>query len=304
MTGAIGYRAYKIYVQERGKSGAVSFDNNNLTVKPLQFMADFVKGHLSPTQNTATERSWFFESKQTAKGTEKGLIHYGTFGFESTLVDPKTGVHQYKRKSTDVEEIPLYFEIWCPTKTDFALMAFQSFRGRSCILEVTNTMRAEYETKSPGYSLQFRKLMPSDSKGSLYSQFPVKRLHLIKKKAESNTVEKYLSNPPKVVRLEVIMSAERSGSLGVFSSIGSSLPKNAQGIVTYEGIEIDEAQADIRIGGQVRKVGVFGSDIEAGVIDLTESVTKGSDGHPTFDSMVAQSGLLLKEFAEILGVKP
>ncbi len=56
-------------------------------------------------------------------------INYGTHGFESRLKDVKTRREKYKRESTDLEEIPLYFQIWSPSSSQYAIIAFQSFQG-------------------------------------------------------------------------------------------------------------------------------------------------------------------------------
>ena len=41
---------------------------------------------------------------------------------------------------------------------------------------------------------------------------------------------------------------------------------------------------------------MFGADSEAGVIDLTEAIKRGPDGHPTFDSIYDEVKSILKDF--------
>ena len=58
------------------------------------------------------ERTWFLDPRETdGSGSSRGLVQYGTFGFESNIKDSKTKKINYGRLLTDVEEVPLYYEI-------------------------------------------------------------------------------------------------------------------------------------------------------------------------------------------------
>src|SRR5262245_48108074 len=84
-----------------------------------KFISHFIDAHRTGIQNSELERSWYFELRDEDPGNYRGYIHYGTFGFESNFVDAKTKKRNYRRKTTDVEEIPLYFEFWLPKKENF-----------------------------------------------------------------------------------------------------------------------------------------------------------------------------------------
>src|SRR5690606_27308299 len=116
--------------------------------------------------NTSLERSWYFEEiRSYSLGSSQGYVHYGTFGFESNFVDTKTQTHTYRRQVTDVEEIPLFYEFWCPPSSEYGLVAFQSFQGRSCISLVLNSMKQKFEEVNSDYIIIFKKLMPNDARG-------------------------------------------------------------------------------------------------------------------------------------------
>lgn len=68
----------------------------------------------------------------------------------------------------------------------------------------------------------------------------------------------------------------------------------------HDGIEFSEVYADVKIGGKYRPVGVFGSDTNAGVIDITEDIVRGADGHPTFQSLTTQCDKILLDFYNVL----
>lgn len=169
---------------------------------------------------------------------------------------------------------------------------------------IINQLQTAFAGENDGFSLVIKKLLPTNSKGGLYSSAPVKKLRLIKRDASKDIADRYLGNQaPQNINFEVILSAKRNRTLGNFGDLFGSLNQNAAGIVLHDGIEFGEAVAEVQIGGRYRKVGVFGSDTEAGVIDITDSVKKGKNGHPTFESVAQQSDIILIDFHNVLSSK-
>ena len=194
MAASIGIRVYKITVNKKGNSARLPFSDKSIVLSPSRFVSDFIKRHPSPTRDDELERSWYFEQKEeTSTGSSRGYVHYGTFGFESKLKDSSTKRLNYKRKVTDVEEIPLFYEFWFPPASDFGFVAFQSFSGRSCISMIMTLMREEFFKKNDGISLQFERLIPSDGEGSLFFNSPVKRLRLYKRNVSSDIADRILT---------------------------------------------------------------------------------------------------------------
>ncbi|WP_156402278.1 hypothetical protein [Caulobacter sp. Root1472] len=301
MTASIGIRAYQVTINKKGDRALTRFDSSELRVRVPEFVSGFVAKNAAVVQNTELERSWFFEPKDDdGQGNTKGYVQYGTYGFESNLVNNKTKEKNYRRKIDDVEEIPLFYEFWFPGVANFGLIAFQSFQGRSCISIVMAKMREAFEAVNPGYRLQYKKLLPNDVRGSLYYGAPVKRLRFIKRSAPSDITDRYLPNNSGGADFEVSLTARRRRSLGDLASIFETLNSSDGGLVVHDGIGFNEAVAEIKIGNAIRRVGVFGSNSDAGVIDLTDVIVKGPDGHPTFVSMAEQSDAILKDFHDIL----
>lgn len=298
MASAIGLRVYRIGVHKRGNPPLIPFDDDDLQKPVQEFIGDFITSHATVIQNDALERSWYFEERgEGGSGNSQGYVHYGTFGFESNFIDTKTKKHHYRRKTTDIEEIPLFYEFWCPEACSFGFVSFQSFQGRSCIGLVMSKMKEAFESANPEHILSFKKLLPNDAKGSAYYSAPVKQLRLIKRKASSDITDRYFDNPsPEPIDLEIIMSARRRKSLGDLTSLLKSVKSRDNSVIMHDGIEFPEAVAEIRVGNRTRKVGVLGFNGEAGVIDITDVIVRGSDGHPTFASLKKESDTILRDF--------
>ncbi|MGE7204887.1 hypothetical protein ACQKJZ_04310 [Sphingomonas sp. NPDC019816] len=105
---------------------------------------------------------------------------------------------------------------------------------------------------------------------------------------------------PDKVNFEVRLSTNRNKILGSFGEVTGALRKSDAGLVLHDGIEFSEVYADVKIGGKYRPVGVFGSDSNAGVIDITEDIVRGADGHPTYESLTKQCDTILVDFYEVL----
>jgi hypothetical protein len=272
-----------------------------LQIAVPDFFDDFVERHSSLVQNEEAERSWYFEEKSNKEpDTSKGYIHYGTYGFESDFIDNKTRKRNYRRQVNDIEQIPLFYEFWCPEKQRIGFLGFQSFQGRSCIQMVLTQMRTSFEKKNRGYSLRFSKLLPANLKGSGYYSAPVKSLRLIKRGASTDIADGYIDKGAQEIDFQIIISARRSRSLGKLSAILGRLPKAGDGLIAYGDMKFPEAVAEIKVGTKVRRVGIFGIDSDAGVIDLTDAVSRGSDGHPKYESMVKESDDILRDFAKTI----
>lgn len=297
----IGVRVYKISLTHKGKYEPLPFNHSDVEVDPAQFISDFIteRGQAAvDAEDGTSDRRWYFDPPVHAPsaGNAKGIIRYGQSGFESDLIDLRTRASNYKRKTTDIEMIPLFYEFWHPSPHDFILAFFQSFQGRSCINLLETAMKSSYQDLNPLLSLRIRKLMPAGL-GGVYDQSPVKSLKLLRRNAPSDVAEKYLKT--KVdgpIDFELTVKARRGGNLGRFAPLARRLSPTDGSVVEFDGVDFPDATADIKFGGGIRKVGVFGSSSDVGVIDLTDVVKRDSNGHPKFESISAESTKLLADF--------
>lgn len=288
MPNAIGLRIYKVGLHAKGDSTPLPIHFGGLNAKFPDFVKLFIGSHGTSIQNSEAERSWHLEDRSSNDGsTFNGYIHYGTYGFESNFVDAKTKKKNYRRKTTDVEEIPLYFHFWIPTGGNFALAAFQSFQGRSCIAILSSAMQMEFSILNPNFSLKFSKIMPNDAKGSAIFSAPVKHLRLIRRNTFSDISDKIQGDEP--VDIELLISARRRRTLGSLESIMGSINSTDGSVLLHDGIGFTEAVAEVRVGNRLRRVGVLGPNGDAGVIDVTDSIKKSPTGHPTFESIKKQT---------------
>jgi hypothetical protein len=283
----------------------VPFDVDGISVVLPDFLAAFVTQNVAAREATPEEtdrdRRWYFEphGSNTAHNN-KGWVRYGISGFESDLVDSKTNKREFQRKTTHVEIIPLFYEFWFPSGFNHGFAAFQSFAARSCVELVSAKMRTDFANENPGFTLHFKKLLPTGV-GGIYDSAPVKGLRLIKRNASSDVADRYLNAQVGYpIDFHIVINARRKGRLGRLGDLINSMKAAAGGVITHDGVTFDEAVAEIDFGGQRRRVGVLGSNSEAGVIDLTD-VKRSANGHPLFADISKESTSLLADFQGVIG---
>lgn len=305
MTTKVGVRVYQVTICRERSRRQLAFDAEGLVVPPSDFLAAFVASNTASREATADEaerdRRWHFAPHQSnAFGDSKGVVCYGISGFESDLIDSKTNKREFRRQTTHVEVIPLFYEFWFPSGVNHGFAVFQSFAARSCVELVSAKMRADFAAANPGFVLRFKKLLPTGA-GGIYDGAVVKGLRLIRRNASSDIADRYLNSAVgQSVDFQIVISARRKGILGRLGDLTSSLKAANGGVIQHDGVIFEEAVAEIDFGGQRRRIGVLGSNSEAGVIDLTD-IRRASDGHPLFELISKESTSLLTDFQAAIG---
>jgi len=301
----VGMRIYKMTVCRERNRKSVPFDTDGIGVTLPDFVKSFIGQHKGAREATPEEaerdRRWSFQPhKDNTESSNKGIVRYGISGFESDLVDAKTNKHEFRRQTIHVEVIPLIYEFWFPAGFNHAFAAFQSFAARSCVELVSAKMRTDFTARNPGFSLRFAKQLPTGA-GGIYDAAPVKGLRLIKRNASSDVADRYLNaHVGDTVNFQVVINARRKGFLGKLGDLINSIKAANGGVVQHDGVIFDDAVAEIEFGGRRRRVGMLGSNSEAGVIDLTD-VRRASDGHPLFSAISKEATDLLADFQAVAG---
>ena len=174
-------------------------------------------------------------------------------------------------------------------------MAFQSFQGRSCVTFVQAAMLKDFGELYPDYSISFSVLAPGDS---LMDAVPVKSVTFMRPRMANDRADQYwLGKRFDELRYEITVRAQkRGGILTSYKDLKKILPAGQEGFVEFDGQDFEEVKADVIFGRKRRMVGVFGSGQDAGLIDVSDCVTRDASGHPTFDSIASEANKLMEEF--------
>lgn len=286
MPAAVSLYIYRIRVFQINGRVPISFEDAQISTAIPDFIRKFVGAYAKLKEDHERQRTWFFDPpKHDADGEISGYLRYGTFGFESSLYDTKTKAKRYDRKTTDFEQIELYYQFWCPEDQDFALTAFQSFSGRSCISYVIHAIQEEFKAKNKGLSLRIDKIAPQLVHKKTFANSDIRQISFIKRSASTDLADLHgASRAPKEVEVEVRVTA-KSGSFGKFGKLDSMALRSNPGVYAVGTAPFQKAVATVEFNGKPRRVGVFGDAGNAGAFDVTEDLTFGSNGHPDYKSI-------------------
>ncbi len=302
MSFAIGLRFYKVQVFKKLDRTPIPIKGGESKYDLLTFFDIFVKLKIKETEGD--DRAWFFTPEETKSiRTLHGIINYGTTGFGSDIKDSKTKEKKYERLATDMEEVPLYYQIWCPLEADFALLALQSFGPRSCIGRIQRAASDEFSKMHEGYRLGFEKLMIEDISTGELGFSPVKQLRFIQRQPPQDKADKYLKGAiTQEYEMETVFRSKRRGFLGTHKDISDIiLPAQKTGIFTMDGIEYNEIKAEVDFAGKRRVIGILGSMVDSGSIEVSDKVKRGPKGHPTIETICIEVDELMEAFYEAIG---
>lgn len=302
LTHAVGLRTYQIFVTHGRDLGYVAPESEELQVSLPDIISRFISASSGANTVDEQEKTWSVsETDASGKGNSVGRIAYGRYGYAATLKDIGTGETTYRRSKNESEELNLYYRFWLPEGEKFILAAFESFSGKSCISLVFDALRKHFAAHNPDFVLRIRRLMPTGASEAVYAGKPVKNLTLVSRKPPNDIADQlFAGKAQNTRRMSVTFHSARNASLGTFADLMSGLPQDASGVIMHEGVEFDQAVAHVRIGKEIKPVGVFGPSSDVGVIDITEFVEKDGEGLPIFGSVDTEAIKVLHSLYETL----
>ena len=257
-----------------------------------QFIDNFVSFHETDAIEGADRTSRLSDTTSNEEFSS-GLIRYGTTGIASNIIDPRTNEVQLRRQKEFVEEIPLYFSFYTPDGEDTWYVVSQSYGTRSCSSAFNRSFLTFFTDRSEK-SLTIQKVMPID--GSEMEYRNVQKITLVKRRVPSEAARNQVGNLAKELKTSLSISIDGRGSLGMFGNIRDYVEQQEDVALVFDGIEYEEMQATVKVGGSYRKVGIIGPNNNAGVVDVSDQIVRDDDDFPTFSSIDAVSDQICQEY--------
>ena len=295
MDNSIGLHIYSVTQHKKRKPANIEFSDTGDGSRLLNALPHFIEKYTSAKDEEGEfRRDWYLNPNDPAGGTFEGTIMYGSSGFASDIVDRETRTTQYKRKTSDIEIIPLYYRFWVPTSGQYALLALQTFGTRSCVGRIQGALEAGFRLTNEGYRLDFTPVAPGEI--GTYKIAEVKRLSLTKRDYSSDAAENQLGDPGTLVDLGVSFSAKRRSNLGLLQSFTNRVKKaSKKSVLEYNDTLFDEATAQIMVGGKLRTITLVGMSRNTGKFDLSTDVDRGLNGMPKFESISSETASLFSD---------
>ncbi|WP_412553695.1 hypothetical protein [Shimia sp. MIT1388] len=298
MTGAvmqIGIRVYQVQVFHNHALQKITSDGgpNDLLEFTQQFSARCSKAALDDGESRMVR----YEPEPNFKNSAHGWMRYGKYGYGSQVEDVNTGKIALNRGTSQADTIPLYYRYWFAEGKKYGLLALQSFGGLSCVEVVNRAFTNTHALAFPDHRVTFSKVMPNDAK--LYGNRDVRQIHLVKKDADQSVIEKALrpENKSHKVDVELSIKARAGGTFGKLKDLDTKMGGHLEvGDIDYEGVF-----AEVKVGSSYKRIGVLGVSSSAGVIDITDEVTRDADRHPELKSIQKSVSNHISDFSKVLG---
>lgn len=299
----IGLYVYRLSLRRTDNYREVPFSQVGDGSSLSEFLPLFIRDKQKPQQNDESERSWVLEPQPDDEHARHGLVQYGTFGIASKIRDPLTRAVKLARAADDVEEIPLYYQFWIPTQGQYGFAVLQSYRERSCVKQVLNSLVAEFNDsyKIARLRLNAEKIMPTDDKA--YQNASVQKLLLVRRHVSRDNTDMLRDLAPEEYKIELSLTPNRRGGIGILKGVAPIVRGAKHGAaIVVEGIEFEEASALVKVGSGYKKVAIFGPSNNAGVIDISDDIISDENGHPTFQSVSAIASQTVIDFRKAYGL--
>ena len=224
------------------------------------------------------------DSHQTSGGTTQGIIKCGDYGFAADLENLRTG-HQFRRGIHDCEYLPFFFRFMFKNGQNEAIVLLQRFgvNGIKTVLE--DDCAAFVEARVPDSRLSFNPIVSEDYIRTCLGG-GIKRIRYIKYSVPADVADAIgaADHIETDASMELSIKAGRNRNLGIpdWMRTGHINTSNA---IEISGVEYDDVKLEVDVDGNKKTVDLADLRRFNMSMDVTEDITSGNDGHPTFESM-------------------
>ena len=234
----------------------------------------------------------------------RGLFWSGEYGFKNDIVDTKTGGVSYKKKETDADPTPFYFEFRLPPNEDRGLLIVQK-SGTSGIKGLLDLfLTYEFTSVYTGYKLDINSFVPVEILKGYIATGKIEEIKLVKHEIPADIADKFGGdNKAYAGSVEMVV---RPSKASFFSKDGMvEVLEGKRSIDTiYPGVDFqhDTVKATININGRSRTIDISKPVGIRTSIDISNTVVIDSSGYPEYNSLVGISDTLIKDMAKKAGI--
>ena len=306
MAHSIGLAPYAVRIWDKNERDYCRLDKLPITDP------DFYSNLKTYLQNRKDEKSVFSDKQSVIKVdilvsddescSIEGVFKAGTYGFSAELENLQTGVVR-NRSIDDCEYLPLYFNFQFKAGQNEAILILQRFGIFGVKTTLYDDLSMYINGIDPNLRLEINPLV-SDSQIEELMGGSIKKIRYLKFSVPddiANDIEE-IDNLEDNAEMEMVIKAKRNKFLGtpnwmkdVFSGKAAT-----SDIIEINGIEYDNIKVEIDLDGKKKTLNV--SDIRKMRMnfDITDNITFGADGHPTFDSIREEGEDLLPDLEKAL----
>lgn len=287
----IGLAPYRIVVLGRNATTAPMWSRDEREGFPT-WAYDLLRENLGIVhQHAEVKRSRIARLARNREGSlVAGLIQTGINGFSADLVNTVTGVVSHNRTIEEAEFLPFFFMIISPPGLDFGLLLLQKFGNLGVKDFFVEPLVASFASENAGNRLRVTRQIPGDLAYRLINgDSIVKAIRLIKYENAGDLVDSLGQGfRERTTSVEYVVKSKTDNGFPKTRRFLDSLTgrRNPRGLFALDGFEHDAVKIEIEIDGRKRIINLARPDIVSPVVDVSEEINLGRDGHPSWNSML------------------
>ena len=233
-----------------------------------------------------------------------GIIEAGEYGYRADLYNVAISAVSHQRVIDEAEMLPFYFLINVPQQQDEAILILSRRSQRGIRTILLQDFQSHFNAIYPGTALEINPLVPQSMIDEL-SRGRITEIRLIKFVIPPDIADalRVGGHVETAGTLEMSVLAGRNGSWPIFANVRDVLlgTRDVNRVLELDGFEYDNAKIRFDIGGKTRTVDLSNIMKLRALIDISDQVTVGPDGHPEFSSVDTIANNLLRDVLRDLG---
>ena len=294
--------------EKRQKETFLSLDNFFEREDILKFFEEFANQHSNLSISEKQQKSLQFTNIKRYTSQSRiisGIVDSGDYGVESRIADQK-GILKYTKGSDELDIKPFYYLIWVPSNANIGIIMTQRLGPFGIHGIFTQRFQAFFKNKFPELMVD---LAPYLSKG-LAKKFietgGIRQIILRRYSLPSDISDQFGLNfeHTKIKSVELRIVAENNTFFPINDRAKKFLSDENARLFTME--ELNSIGFDgnhhelitVKMGRNTRTIDLSATGQIKPFFDIDSDVVKGSDGHPTFDSIDETSRGLLTDIID------
>lgn len=292
--------AYTVKVHEVGSRQGLalgSFDGTTDVIEEIAFFLQSATIHLNNDRQRAIRQSKQMLCRE--RRTLKVVVEHGEYGIESNIFDTESDKVSYRRKRTEVDLKPFYFQMRLPADLPVGIAIFQRTGQQGIKTDVIDALSAWFQTNHPNHRIELTRLVPKQVIQELLMSQRTKRIRFIHHHIPYDKAEEYGMHglAEEDGNLEVVFEAKRGSWLPIPASVRKKIDAfwddqlNRINLLTIDNEGLGDAPDDIKVeivsDGKSRTFSLANPVRLRPSLDISDRVNTGVDGHVTFESIDA-----------------
>lgn len=227
-----------------------------------------------------------------------GIIESGEFGTEENIINSNTGELKYRKKAEDAQMIPFFFIFHIPENSYYGYLIIERIGNIGIYSTLTKAIQKHISFQiQDNLVLKVEPFMiqevlnqnlniVSEAKKVILKGIRNQKLNL------SQITENLITEDN--VQADLVYKAPRNRFLQVRKWLDKlNASKNKKGGYTFQDIEYADVAFELKIGGNVRTISIARINGLGTYIEITNNITIGTNGYPTYNSLKAEAQKLL-----------